>query len=74
MGGREALCRELQVPRAELDRWMAGAPTIPKSLFLKAADLVLDLTPALGGEGAASEPQSAAEPTQNGEPGPRCAR
>jgi hypothetical protein len=61
LGGREALCRELQVPRAELDRWMAGASTIPRSLFLKAADLVLDLT--------AAEPQSAAEPKHEGEPG-----
>jgi len=71
VGGPAALCHELRVPRTELDLWMAGARPMPRSLFLKVADLVLDEpTPANEAEGG---PQSAA-PAQENEAGPRSAR
>ena len=73
VGGREALCHELQVPGTELDLWMAGARPMPRSLFLKVADLLLDeaATPNVTKtEGA--QPSAAA--TQEGETEPRRAR
>jgi hypothetical protein len=43
-GGRRKLARQLRVPLAELDRWMAGDEAPPIATFLKAVDLVLDET------------------------------
>ena len=43
-GGRKKLARQLRVPLAELDRWMAGDEAPPIATFLKAVDLVLDET------------------------------
>ena len=47
VGGRDVLCHELQVPRAELDRFIAGTRTVPTSLFLRLTDLVLEESAAL---------------------------
>ena len=43
-GGRERLCRILQVPKAELDRWIADEAKPPRDLFLRVVDLILDET------------------------------
>jgi len=44
-GGHKKLARQLRVPMAELEKWIAGAGTPPTATFLKAVDLVLDETP-----------------------------
>ena len=41
LGSRAKLCRFLAVPAAELDLWIADKSEPPKSVFLKAVDLVL---------------------------------
>jgi hypothetical protein len=60
VGGRDVLCHELQVPRVELDRFIAGMRAVPTSLFLKATDLVLEETAALCEASANREPASRA--------------
>lgn len=52
-GGRKHLARRLRVPLAELDKWIAGSGEPPKTIFLKAVDLVLDET----SSGAGFEPE-----------------
>ena len=44
-GGQKKLARQLRVPLAELEKWIAGADTPPMNVFLKAIDFVLDETP-----------------------------
>ena len=44
LGGRTRLGRELQVPAQNLARWMAGIEPLPRPVFLKAVDLVIELT------------------------------
>ena len=44
-GGHKMLAKQLHVPTAELQKWIAGAGTPPTATFLKAVDLVLDETP-----------------------------
>ena len=51
LGGRAELARMLQVPGAEIDRWIADEEKPPREMFLRVVDIILDETSA-----AASEP------------------
>lgn len=51
-GGLKKLARELRVPIAEIEKWIADREAPPMPTFLKAVDFVLDETP----------PPSASEP------------
>ena len=42
LGGRDRLAKVLQVPRAELDRWIADEAKPPRDMFLRLVDLILD--------------------------------
>lgn len=44
-GGQKKLARQLRVPLADLEKWIAGGETPPTNVFLRAIDLVLDETP-----------------------------
>ena len=41
-GGRDELARTLQVPRAELDRWILGEKKPPREIFLRVVDLIIE--------------------------------
>ena len=49
-GGTKQLARQLRVPLAELQKWLAGSDTPPMPVFLRAVDLVLDETSASGSD------------------------
>jgi len=55
-GGAKKLARQLRVPLADLEKWMAGAATPPMHIFLKAVDLVLDETQPPGGLSEPADP------------------
>ena len=42
LGGRENLSRVLQVPRAEIDKWISDEAKPPREVFLRIVDLILD--------------------------------
>jgi hypothetical protein len=44
LGGRDKLARVLQVPKSELDKWIADEAKPPRDLFLRVVDLILDET------------------------------
>jgi hypothetical protein len=44
VGGRERLAKLLQVPKADLDRWIADQVKPPREVFLRIVDLILDET------------------------------
>lgn len=44
LGGRAQLGRELRVPAQDLARWMTGLEPMPRPVFLKVVDLVIDMT------------------------------
>jgi hypothetical protein len=51
LGGREQLARTLQVPLAEVEKWIADKGKPPREIFLRIVDLILDETgPANAGE------------------------
>lgn len=45
VGGRSKLCRYLQVPAEELQKWIDDKQRPPTSVFLRAVDLILEETP-----------------------------
>jgi hypothetical protein len=55
VGGREQLARKLQVPLAEIEKWLADKGKPPRELFLRMVDLILD-------DGGASDGTSADAP------------
>lgn len=55
-GSSHKLARELQVPLAELQKWLSGSAQPPLATFLKAIDFVLDETAPPGGLSEPSEP------------------
>lgn len=60
LGGRDTLAKLLQIPAAEIDKWIADQGKPPREVFLRIVDLILDETappPA-----AAGEPPDAAAP------------
>jgi hypothetical protein len=58
-GGPRKLARQLRVPLAELEKWIAGGETPPTNVFLRAIDLVLDETPS---PAAGSDPDDSDAP------------
>lgn len=58
LGGREKLSRTLQVPSAEIDKWIAGEAKPPREIFLRIVDLILDETTASGEAGDREPPPS----------------
>ncbi len=44
LGGREQLAKALQVPSAEIDRWIADQGKPSREVFLRIVDLILDET------------------------------
>jgi hypothetical protein len=44
IGGYQKLCRRLQVPPPEMQRWIADKAVPPMGIFLRAVDLILDGT------------------------------
>lgn len=45
LGSRAKLCRVLQVPAAELQKWIDDKAAPPLGVFLRAVDLIIDETP-----------------------------
>jgi len=43
-GGRNQLSKLLQVPAADIDRWIADQGKPPREIFLRIVDLILDET------------------------------
>jgi hypothetical protein len=65
VGGRAQLAQVLQVPRAEIDQWIADEAKPPREIFLRIVDIILDET--AGGDGDSGEPppgRDAAGPTR----------
>jgi hypothetical protein len=42
LGGREKLSRTLQVPLAEIEKWIADKGKPPREMFLRVVDLIID--------------------------------
>ena len=42
VGGREKLSRTLQVPLAEIEKWLADQAKPPREIFLRVVDLIID--------------------------------
>ena len=55
VGGRAQLAQVLQVPSAEIDRWIADEAKPPREIFLRIVDIILDETSA-SGDGDSGEP------------------
>jgi hypothetical protein len=55
LGGRAELARMLQVPIADIERWLADEGKPPRELFLRVVDIILDETGG-GGTDDTSEP------------------
>jgi hypothetical protein len=45
LGSRMKLCRTLQVPSDELQKWIDDKAVPPLGVFLRAVDLIIDETP-----------------------------
>jgi len=58
LGGRERLAKALQVPAAEIDKWIADEGKPPRDIFLRIVDLILDESRA----GSGSDPQEPPPP------------
>lgn len=41
-GGREALARRLQLPLADVDKWILGEKKPPREVFLRVVDLLIE--------------------------------
>ena len=66
VGGRAQLAQVLQVPRAEIDKWIADESKPPREIILRIVDIILDET-AASGDGDSGEPppgRDAAGPTR----------
>ena len=64
--GRDKLAKLLQIPAAEIDKWIADQGRPPREVFLRIVDLILDETapPAAAGEPPdASPPRDASGPS-----------
>jgi hypothetical protein len=61
VGGQRKLSRHLQVPEAELQKWIGDQAIPPTAIFLRAIDLILDETAPPAG----SEPGDAPAPRES---------
>jgi len=59
VGGRERLARVLQVPPAEIERWILGEKKPPRELFLRVVDLIIE--DSAGADGGAGDPPAVAQ-------------
>jgi hypothetical protein len=60
-GGHKQLARQLRVPLAELEKWIADQDVPPMPIFLRAVDLVLEETsPGPGEPGEPPAPRDCA--------------
>ena len=66
LGGRDALAKILQVPSAELERWIADEAKPPREMFLRVVDIILDETTPGGVDDTSGPPRGhdAAGPTR----------
>jgi hypothetical protein len=62
LGGRAPLSHALQVPAQNLARWIAGIEPMPRLVFLKVVDLIIELT---------SEPLSSSGDVRRMDPRPK---
>ena len=53
LGGRAELARTLQVPLAEIEKWILGDKKPPRDLFLRVVDLIIEDS---AGSDASGEP------------------
>ena len=58
VGGCDKLSRTLQMPLAEIEKWIAGEAKPPREIFLRIVDLILDETSASGEAGDREPPPS----------------
>jgi hypothetical protein len=58
VGGRDKISKLLQVPRADIDKWIADQAKPPREIFLRIVDLILNET----GPSAAGETQEPPPP------------
>jgi hypothetical protein len=58
LGSREKLAKVLQIPAAEIDKWIADEGKPPREVFLRIVDLILDETRS----GSDSDPQEPPPP------------
>jgi hypothetical protein len=55
VGGRKSLADRLGVKAAEIEKWVSGKEAIPREVFLRVVDLIIDeITPA--GDSESGEP------------------
>lgn len=55
LGGRDNLARTLQVPLADIERWLTGERKPSRELFLRVVDIIID-DGAAGNDSAADSP------------------
>ena len=55
-GGHARLCRELRVPLADLEKWIADKAVPPIGIFLRAVDLILYQTPTPASDSGPDDP------------------
>jgi hypothetical protein len=67
-GGREKLARALQVPLAEIEKWIADKGKPPREIFLRVVDLIIDDSGVADASGPADAP-----PAKDCAPGPPAA-
>jgi hypothetical protein len=58
LGGPDRLSKILQVPRADIDAWIADKGKPPREIFLRIVDLILDESGPSGEVGDTPEPPS----------------
>jgi len=56
LGGRDKLAKILQVPRDDIDKWIADEAKPPREVFLRIVDLILDEGGPAGETGDSPEP------------------
>lgn len=61
VGGRDKLAAALQVPRAEIERWLADEKRPPREHFLRVVDIIIEDGAAARGESDGPEPPAPRE-------------
>jgi len=66
LGGRNELAQVLQVPAAQIEKWIADETKPPREIFLRVVDIILDETSASGADDTSGPPpgRDAAGPTR----------
>lgn len=67
VGGRERLAAVLQVPQAEIEKWILGDKKPSREVFLRVVDLLLEDSAA--GDDAANDPPAAKDAAGEERPG-----